>query len=39
MSKTEIPKVTKTLDGQPVEQIERFVNFGQLINENGNCDV
>ena len=36
--KVETPKVNITLDGQPVEQVERFVYLGQLITENGKCD-
>ena len=36
--KVEAPKVNITLDGQPVEQVERFVYLGQLITENGKCD-
>ena len=36
--KVETPKVNITLDGKPVEQVERFVYLGQLITENGKCD-
>ena len=36
--KVETHKVNITLDGQPVEQVERFVYLGQLITENGKCD-
>ena len=36
--KVEIPKVNITLDGKPIEQVERFVYLGQLITENGKCD-
>ena len=36
--KVETSKVNITLDGQPVEQVERFVYLGQLITENGKCD-
>ena len=31
--KVETPKVNITLDGQPVEQVERFVYLGQLITD------
>ena len=36
--KVETHKVNITLDGQPVEQVERFVYVGQLMTENGKCD-
>ena len=36
--KIEIPKVSITLDGQPVEHVERFVYLCQLIKEKGKCD-
>ena len=36
--KVETPKVNITLDGQPVEQVERFVYLGQLLTENRKCD-
>ena len=36
--KVETPKVNISLDGKPVEQVERFVYLHQLITENGKCD-
>ena len=36
--KDEIPKVSITLDGEPVEQVNKFVYLGELITENGKCE-